>query len=273
MQSSVNFDFMMIVSDPEIAAFVSQNGVKHLFVDLEKKGKLCRQRNLNTVISQDTPDTVSKIRQVAPNADVIVRLNPLNRETPEEVENVIDRGADAVMLPFFHDEMALEKFVTIVADRVRVVPLVETIGSLKAVERFAGNVVIDRVHFGLNDLHLERGDKMMFCPLIKGILDAPIRQLKKVGLQFGIGGLARAGEGLIPPEILIGEHVRLGSTQAILSRTFHRNASNLDELCKSMDFPLELKKLLEIYQRFKSANAETLNSNHKKLMQRAEDFC
>ena len=108
MQSSVNFDFMMIVSDPEIAAFVSQNGVKHLFVDLEKKGKLSRQRNLNTVISQDTPVTVSKIRQVAPNADVIVRLNPLNRETPEEVENVIDRGANAVMLPYFHDERALK---------------------------------------------------------------------------------------------------------------------------------------------------------------------
>ena len=174
MQSLENFDFMMIVSDPEIAAFVSQNGVKHLFVDLEKKGKLSRQRNLNTVISQDTPETVSKIRQVAPNADIIVRLNPLNIETPEEVENIIDRGADAVMLPYFHDERTLEKFVKIVANRLRVIPLVETTGSLKAVKTFAGKLDIDRVHFGLNDLHLERGDKMMFCPLLKGVLNAPI---------------------------------------------------------------------------------------------------
>ena len=40
-------------------------------------------------------------------------------------------------------------------------------------------------------------------------------------MPFGIGGIARVGEGMLPAELLLAEHVRLGSAAVILSRTFH----------------------------------------------------
>ena len=39
-------------------------------------------------------------------------------------------------------------------------------------------------------------------------------------MPFGFGGIARIGEGDLPSDHILGEHVRLGSTSVILSRTF-----------------------------------------------------
>jgi hypothetical protein len=41
-----------------------------------------------------------------------------------------------------------------------------------------------------------------------------------VGKPYGFGGLASLGRGLVPAEMIIKEHYRLGSTGAILSRSF-----------------------------------------------------
>ena len=42
----------------------------------------------------------------------------------------------------------------------------------------------------------------------------------KVLSKFGFGGIARIGEGDLPSDNILGEHVRLGSQSVILSRTF-----------------------------------------------------
>lgn len=39
-------------------------------------------------------------------------------------------------------------------------------------------------------------------------------------MPFGFGGIARIGDGLLPAEKILAEHVRLGSSSVILSRTF-----------------------------------------------------
>ena len=54
--------FLMIVEQPDIAHYVSKNGVDRLFVDLEHIGKDVRQKNKDTWKSQQTVDDVSKIR-------------------------------------------------------------------------------------------------------------------------------------------------------------------------------------------------------------------
>ena len=51
------------------------------------------------------------------------------------------------------------------------------------------------------------------------------------------------GQGLIPAERILGEHLRLGSTRAILSRTFHGSAGSTEEFRKNVDVTLELRKL------------------------------
>ncbi len=46
------------------------------------------------------------------------------------------------------------------------------------------------------------------------------KKFKSAGIPYGFGGIARLGDGLLPAEKIIMEHYRLGSTRAILSRTF-----------------------------------------------------
>ena len=45
-------------------------------------------------------------------------------------------------------------------------------------------------------------------------------------MPFGFGGIARIGDGLLPAEKILAEHVRLGSSSVILSRTFKGEVGN-----------------------------------------------
>ena len=40
------------------------------------------------------------------------------------------------------------------------------------------------------------------------------------GIPYGFGGIAQLGQGTLPAENIIAEHYRLGSSMAILSRSF-----------------------------------------------------
>ncbi len=252
--------FLMIVQDPGIAAFVASHGVDRLFVDLEVMGKEERQGHLDTVRSVlDTAD-ITPVRDAAPDANLLVRINPLYEGSRAEIDDVIARGADAVMLPMFHDTDTLSRFYDLLAGRVEAVPLFETVGAIDALPGMIGNVPLTDLHIGLNDLYLERGDPMMFTPLAEGVLEEAAAALKAADIRFGLGGVARAGEGAIPPGLVLGEHVRLGSTAAILSRTFHRRAPDLETLLQTMDFPAEIAKLRRIYRDF-ADHPERLEEN------------
>ena len=111
----------------------------------------------------------------------------------------------------------------------------------------------------------------MFQPLADGTLEEAAEALCVHGIHFGIGGIARAGEGVVSPEYLLGEHVRLGSDAAILSRTLHRGASDLQSLRAEMDFPAELQKIQAIYADFHSADAATLERNRIETANRIQD--
>jgi hypothetical protein len=265
MVTPSNFGFLMIVDDPAIAGFISKNGVDRLFVDLEVMGKTERQGHLDTVQSVQTMETVSNIRRGAPDGHVLVRLNPFHDGTASEVDEAIARGADSVMLPMFHDYDTLAAFFDLLNGRVEVVPLFETVDSIAALPHIIEHLPVTSLHVGLNDLSLERGDKMIFSPLAKGVLDDASHALKAKETSFGIGGVARASEGNIPPELLLGEHVRLGSSAAILSRSFHRQAKTLDELQSTMDFSAEIAKLRRVYEAFQTASADVLDQNHATL--------
>nr|WP_281967287.1 aldolase/citrate lyase family protein [Roseovarius nanhaiticus] len=253
--------FLLIVSDPEIARFAHASGVARLFVDLEYMGKDIRQKGLDTWKSRQTPEDVTLIRQAVPDGHLLVRINPLHDGTRAELDDVLARGADSIMLPMFQSADDLARFMDLLRGRAEAVPLVETSGALAAVPQICETLPLTRLHFGLNDLHLERKLHLMFELLANGALDEATAALRARDIRFGIGGIARAGEGLIGPERLLGEHVRLGSDAAILSRTLHRGAPDLASLTASMDFPAELAKLQAIYGAFRHASAEHLERN------------
>ena len=109
------------------------------------------------------------------------------------------------------------------------------------------------------------GNKFIFEPLINNLLERPANILNFENIPWGFGGIARYGEGLIPAELIMGEHVRLGSKRLILSRTFHRNAINLNNLILSMDFPGETEKLINCEKEWLQASKIELEENKNKI--------
>ncbi|AZG07270.1 aldolase [Pigmentiphaga sp. H8] len=271
--AAAEMQFFMIVSDSEIAKFVSANGVHRLFVDLEYLGKDLRQKNLDTWKSKQTLDDVSRIRAAVPDAHLLVRINPLHEHTATEVREVLARGANSVMLPMFRTPDDIAYFLDLLAGRAEAVPLVETRDALQNLPRIVETLPLQRLHIGLNDLHLDLKMTFMFQPLAEGLLEESAAAMRQYSVKFGIGGLARAGEGMISPEYLLGEHVRLGSDAAILSRTFHRKSQTIAELRRNIDFPREITLLQEIYQDYRRKPYVELQNNRNELIQRIQKIC
>lgn len=269
--STPSIRFLMVVEDPAIAYYVSDHGVDRLFVDLEVLGKQDRQGHVASWKSSTTLADAKAIRQAAPEADLLVRVNPINEGSEAEIDAVCEFGADAVMLPMFRHIAELEAFSEFVAGRAQRVALFETLASLDLVGVGAARKLFDEAHFGLNDLHLERADTFMFEPLAEGLLEEPCARLREHAIPFGIGGLARAREGILSPEFLLGEHVRLGSTAAILSRTFHRSAESVEELENEMDFCGEVAKLRTLYDEFLRGGEAKLETNRQMTVDRVND--
>lgn len=73
---------------------------------------------------------------------------------------------------------------------------------------------------------------------------------------------------MLPAELILAEHVRLGSTAAILSRTFHRQAETVAEIRGEMEFGLEIAKLRAAYAQHLGADAEQLQDIHLEVSRR-----
>jgi len=215
--------FILITNDPKLARQAEVAGVNRIFVDLEILGKQERQGHLNTHIADHKVSDIVKVKSVLDRAELLVRLNPLNKATPREVEEAIGHGADILMLPMYRTDAEVREFVKIVDSRVKVIPLLETSGAFQSISDVVKIPGVSEIYIGLNDLYLDFGLQFMFEPLANGMVDELAGIVKKAGLPFGFGGIARVGEGIIPGELVLGEHLRLGSSSVILSRTFQRN--------------------------------------------------
>jgi 2-keto-3-deoxy-L-rhamnonate aldolase RhmA len=257
--------FIFITNVPDTAVHALASGVDRLMVDLEIHGKVERQGHLSTVISRHTFDDLAAIREAAPRADIMVRLNPVHEGTSTEINQAVALGASIVMLPMFSDAETVRRFSGMVAGRLPICLLVETVGSMDALGEIVRIPGIDEIHIGLNDLHLELGNTFMFEPMANGLVDRMADIIRDAGLPFGVGGIARIGEGLLPAEIVLAEHARLGSSAAILSRTFHRNLPNRQAIMDEMDFANEVAKLRACYSTYQQASPEILSSLHADL--------
>jgi len=217
---------MYITNRPEIARIVEAAGVDRIFVDMEYIGKDIRQGGMDTVQSHHTVEDIKKIRAAVTKAQVMVRVNPIHEasecytSSKEEIDAAIAAGADILMLPYFKTAKEVQTFVDLVGGRVKTLPLVETPEAAECIDEILAVEGIDEIYVGLNDLSLGYGKKFMFEILAEGLVDRLAEKFKKKGLPFGFGGIAAVGQGMLPGERVIAEHYRLGSTCAILSRSF-----------------------------------------------------
>jgi len=211
---------MYITNEPEVAIIAENSGVDRIFIDLEINGKEERQGHLDTVISKHNINDVKKVKDVLNKTELLVRVNPIYEKSEDEINSVIEQGADVIMLPFFKTVAEVKKFIKIVNKRTKVCLLCETPEAVECIDEILQQEGIDEIHIGLNDLHLGYKKKFMFELLTDGTVQMLCDKFKNAGIRYGFGGIARVGEGTLPAEHIITEHYRLGSTIAILSRSF-----------------------------------------------------
>ena len=217
--SSSFLTLMYITNRPDVALVAEKYGVDRIWIDLETLGKEQRQRGLNTVKSDHTVADIAAIKPLLSTAEMLVRINRWNEGSPEEIDAVIKAGADLIMLPYWKTKEEVEKFLNCVRGRVKTVLLLETKEAVECIDEVL-KLRFDEIHIGLNDLYLSYGMTFMFEPLADGTVEMLCEKFKKKGVPYGFGGIAKLGAGMLSAEKIIMEHYRLGSTRAILSRSF-----------------------------------------------------
>lgn len=216
----MSLKLMYITNKPEIAKIAENSGVDWIFVDLEVNGKEERQANLDTVKSKHSISDIVKVKEVLSTSELLVRINPIYDGTEKEIEEVITAGAEIIMLPYFKTTTEVESFIKIIDDRVKTMLLLETPEAVEEIDDILNVEGIDYIHIGLNDLHLGYELNFMFELLADGTVEKLGRKIKDEEIPFGFGGIAKIGEGDLPAKKIITEHYRLGSSMAILSRSF-----------------------------------------------------
>lgn len=240
-----------ITNNPQIAKIAEKYGVDRIWIDLETLGKEERQKNINSVKSHHTVDDIRRIKPLLTKSEMLVRVNPWNKTSNEEINAVIEAGADIVMLPMWKSVEEVRNFLSVVSGRCKTTLLLETKEAVECLDDVL-TLDFDEIHIGLNDLHLSYGLTFMFELLSNGTVEMLCEKFKDKGIPYGFGGIAKIGDGLLPAEKIIMEHYRLGSTRAILSRTFCDNAliDSLDEINRV--FNVNMKVLREYESSMKS---------------------
>lgn len=211
---------MYITNNSNVALIAQKYGVDRIWIDLETLGKEERQKGMNTVKSIHSIEDIRRISPLLTTSEMLVRVNPINENSKEEINQVIDAGADIIMLPMWKNLNDVKKFLEIINDRVKTTLLLETKEAVECLDEVLEYGGFDEIHIGLNDLHLSYKLKFMFELLTNGTVETICGKIKKYNIPYGFGGIAKIGEGTLPADNIIMEHYRLGSSRAILSRSF-----------------------------------------------------
>lgn len=269
----MSLKLMYITNNTEVAKIAQKAGVDRIFVDMEYIGKEERQKGMNTVKSNHTVEDVKRLRPVLSKSELLVRVNPIHNETDkwgsteEEINEVVNAGADIIMLPMFKTADDVKRFVNAVGGRTKTMLLLETREAVDNLDEILEIDGIDEIHIGLNDLHLAYGLDFMFELLANGLVDKLCSKISTKINQYGFGGIARIGYGVLPAEYIIKEHYRLGSKCAILSRSFC-NADKIDDI-KQIEkvFSTEIENIRKTEEKISKMNQSELLSNHEKVKQ------
>ena len=214
-------EYFYITNSPEYAVACEKAGVNRIFIDMEHIGKEKRQGGLDTVKNHHTVEDVKNVRTAISKSKLLVRVNPIHDGSEDEINAVINAGADFIMLPMWKSVDDVKAFYSIVKRRVKTILLLETEEARKCLDDVVVLDDVDEIYIGLNDLHLSQHKKFMFELYVDGTVDEIVSKLKKANIKFGIGGVGKVNcDNLLPAENILCEHYRLGSSMVILARAF-----------------------------------------------------
>ena len=257
---------MYITNDPKVARIAVDSGVDRIFIDMEVLGKAQRQGHIDSVKSFHTYDDIRAVRAaIGTDAELLVRINPIHEGTKEEVDRAIGSGADILMLPMWKSAAEIRTFVNLVGGRVKTMALLETKEADEALAEVLTVPGLDEIHIGLNDLHLSYGRQFLFELLADCTVDRICGLLRKDGRPYGFGGVGRPGSGMLPAEYILGEHVRLGSSIVILSRSFCNTALIRDYAEIAAIFREGVAEVRRWEEEFTRRTDEDLLENHRQV--------
>lgn len=235
-------NLMILTHNPRFAEIADTAGIDRIFYDLEYINKRERQAGRNTVISEYNIEGIADVKRALYHAELVVRINPIYFDSKNEIERVLQYSPDYIMLPMAIDKCEVETFVSYVKGRSKVIVMIETAQALCRIDDILSVKGVDEIFVGLNDLHISMGLKFMFEIVSDGLMDYIASKCKEYHMAFGFGGIARIGVGELPSELIIGEHIRLGSGTVILSRSFKGNS---EETADVAEITAEVQKIRE----------------------------
>lgn len=258
------FKLMILCDDPKSAIDAQNAGIDRIFYDLEYIGKAERQHGRNTVKSNNSIDDIPAIRKVVTASELLVRTNPIHAYSQAEVDKAVAYGADILMLPMVMDHHDVEQYVAMVGGRAKVCIMIETAAAMARLDKILAVRGVDEIFVGLNDLHITMGLSFMFELLSGGLVEYIAEKCNKAGIPFGFGGIARIGEGDLPSDYILGEHVRLGSQSVILSRTF-KGIVGVDANAHAINLKEEVDKVRAKMAQISQWNSDDYKENIEKI--------
>ena len=269
---SMYMKLMYITNNPVVARIAENAGVDWIFLDMEVIGKAFRQSGLNTVQNHHTVDDIKRIRKAIKKSKLLVRVNPIHDavdnypSSKDEIDASIEAGADILMLPYFKTVEEVKTFIHLVNGRAKTLLLLETVEAANLIDEILEVPGIDMIHLGLNDMHLELGMKFMFELLADETVERLGDKIKAKGIPFGFGGIATLDGGALQGSMVLKEHVRLGSSMVIVSRSFCNTEiiTDLNEVKRIFDTGISDLRALE--KEVLQADAAYLEENRKAVV-------
>lgn len=217
-----HFVLTLFTNDVELARRADAAGVNRIGLDLERIGKAQRQAKLATWISDHEEHELPEIGRVLRQAELFARTNPIHDGSREEIERLLDVGAEVLMLPMFRSLPEVDHFVEIVAGRAKVSLLLETATAAARVEQLVDRPGIDEIHIGLNDLYLSLQLSSHFELLGSRLMEMLSETICAAGIPFGFGGIGRVSDDRlpVPPHLVFAQYPRLNADRALVSRVF-----------------------------------------------------
>ena len=257
---------MYITNNLDVALTAEKAGVDRIWIDLEVLGKEERQKNFDSVKSHHSIDDIKTIAPHLSSSEMLVRVDPWNEESLAQIDQVIEAGAQIVMLPYWKTVTEVKSFICAVAGRAKTMLLLETKEAEECLDEVLSISGIDEIHIGLNDLHLSYGLSFMFELYPNGVIEKIAGKIRKAGIPFGIGGMGKLGIGLLPrPEDVIVEQYRLGSQAIILSRSFCNYQKMGDLTLIEKELTEGIAKIREIEKDCLGFSQEQFESNKRRL--------
>lgn len=261
----MSLKLMYITNNLDIALIAQKYGVDRIWIDLETIGKEERQKGLDSVKSHHTVNDIARIKSNLTSSEMLVRVNHWYEDSINEINNVVNAGADILMLPYWKTLDEVRNFLEVVDGRCKTTLLLETKEAIEILDDVLNLRGFDEIHIGLNDLHLAYGLDFMFELLTNGVVEMLCKKFAAKRIPYGFGGIAKIGDGVVPAERIILEHYRLGSTRSILSRTFCDNTKikNVEEIERV--FSVNMKELRKFENIAANATKDVYQKNQIEL--------